>query len=170
MRNGCHFLSGGFASGAGAHNPASPRFIQTDNQDFQRNIEITSVELMYTSSAIGSTNISGDCVFFVLARSEQAATPEAGWSAYNAQYGLRLDDPDIIAWGMMSALTGTSVIMSPHRIVPTNMWVNAWSVTAAHALTEVENSIGYAINMEMREESGTIGLLQTTISVAAQEN
>lgn len=170
MRQGEHFLADGFTSGGHAANPTTPRFINTDNMDFQKNMEITNVELMYTAPEVGGKDFSGDAVFFVLARTEEGATPQAGFSVSNFAYGLRMNDPDIIAWGVCQPLFGTKVIMSPHRLVPNDMWVNAWSQTAANGIAPVANSIGYAINMKMIDQSGTAGLLQTTLSVAAQEN
>jgi hypothetical protein len=169
MRSGYHFIADGFSQ-YNAHNPSNPRFIQTDNMDFEKNMEITSVELMYTAAETGNADVSNDSIFFVLARSEEGATPRSASDTFNPQYGLRMNDPDIIAWGFMEPNQPPQVILSPHRLVPTDMWVNAWSLSNAAALITVQNSIGYAINMRMRDLSGTEGLLQTTLSVAAQEN
>lgn len=169
MRSGCHFIADGFTP-SGWSNPSQPRFIQTDNMDFQKNMQIDSVELIYTAPEIGSKDASNDIVFFVLSRTLEGATPQAGFSVSNSSYGLRMNDPDIIAWGLLDPSMGPQVILSPHRLVPTNMWVNCWSLSNAHSLTPPANAIGYAINMEMIDQSGTAGLLQTTLSVAAQEN
>jgi len=169
MRQGRHFLADGITE---THDPSTPVFIQTDNMDFQKNMEITDVQIMYASAEPGNKDFSNDIIMFVLARTEEAATPQAivGTSSRLPTMGLRFNDPDIIAWGTLDAEQGAKVIVSPYNIVPTNMWVNAWSLSNAHALDPVSNAIGYAIWMRMKKQSGTEGLLQTTLNVAAQEN
>lgn len=169
MRAGRHFLADGFTeqwvpSGG-------PRFIQTDNMDFQRNIEIERVDIMYTAPEGGQKDFSGDVIFFVLGRTEESATPQAITPNVRiGNFGLRMNDPDIIAWGTLNPQSGSKVILSPYNIVPTNMWVNAWSLTNAHSLDSPSNDMGYAIWMKIKNQSGTEGLLQTTLNVAAQQN
>lgn len=148
-----------------------PRFIQTDNMDFQKNLEIERVDIMYTSPEGGNSDFSNDAIFFVLGRTEESATPQAITPNVRiGNFGLRMNDPDIIAWGIISPQFGSKVILSPYNIVPTNMWVNAWSLSAAHALTSPANDMGYAIWMRIKNQSGTEGLLQTTLQIAAVEN
>ena len=168
MRQGKHFIADGFRDD-NLRNPAAPRRINMENGNYKSNMKITDVQIMYTAAESGEVDVSNSTVFFVLSRTEQGATPLAGNTQSSRSYGLRFQDPDCIAWGILDQRIH-QVILSPYNIVPQDMFVNCWSFTSGGDFIPNQNAMGYAITMEMEKSSATEALLQTVNSVAQNRN
>jgi hypothetical protein len=165
MEKGIHTIRSGITE---EDNPAAPRKYSLDNGDYQTNMKIMSVELMYAenddSGAGNSDRFNASTVFFTIATSAAGATPFASTDSpeeYGAQFAHRFSDSRQICWGTMTASGGTTinVILDSDNIIPGDLYVNAWSTTSGGSLTQVANSIGFVIKMKQVKSSGDKALL-----------
>lgn len=163
MRNGVHTIRSGFTE---EHNPTVPRKYSLDNGDYDVNMVIESVELIYaenTDTGGNQDKIDGSTVFFVIGTTPLGATPFAITTSpdeFGANYALRISDSRQIAWGTLAGNPDLrQVILDPENIVPNDLYVNAWSLSTGGSIEPVANAIGYIIKMRQVKSSGNQALL-----------
>ena len=170
MRGGRHTVSDGFSE-SGWTNPTVPRHYNMDNGEFDSNMIIDSVEIIFTATQSAQLDFGASPVFFVVARTEDGATPINISTESVEAYGLRLNDPNIIAWGLLNAGDGGSMmILDSGSILPQDMYVNAWSRDPGGSIVPPAVSLGYMIKMTRIKQSGTEALLQSTISAIYEQD
>jgi hypothetical protein len=165
MRNGLHTIRSGFTE---VHNPSTPREYNLENGDYQKNMKIRSVEIMFaeTDDAGGNQDrVAASAVLFTIATSSAGATPTATTTSeqeYGSQYSHRFSDSRQICWGMLQGSGGLfqpQIILDPDHIIPGDLFVNAWSISTGGSLEPVANAIGFVIKMEQINSSGNESLL-----------
>jgi len=165
MEKGIHTIRSGFTE---EHNPSAPRKYSLDNGDYRKNMQITSVELMYAenddSGGGNSDRFAAGTVFFTIGTSAQGATPFADTQSpteYGSQFAHRFSDSRQLCWGTLTASGGETinVILDPDNIIPGDLYVNAWSTSSGGSLSNVANAIGFVIKMKQVTSSGDKALL-----------
>lgn len=163
MRNGVHTIRSGFTE---EHNPTAPRKYSLDNGNYDVNMQIESIELIYSENTDTGGNqdkIDGATVFFTVATSAAGATPIASTDSpleFGANYALRLSDSRQIAWGTLAGNPDLrQVILDDENIIPNDLYVNAWSLSSGGSIVPVANAIGYIIKMRQVKSTGNKALL-----------
>ena len=162
MRKGLHTIRSGFTA---TQNPMAPRRYSLDNGDFEKNMKIRSVELMYATTGPSGGNqdrVDASAVLFTIATSETGAIPttsSASPDEYNTQLSHRFSDSRQICWGLLEENVGTQIILDPDHIIPGDLYVNAWSISNGGGVTTLANAIGFVIKMEQIKSSGNEALL-----------
>lgn len=161
MIRGIHTIRGQFDDG---DSPAAARQYNLDNGQFDLNMKITQVELIptfndHTGSAMNDP--SSDTMFFVISTSESGAIPAVTTPGMSGtDFGLRLNDGAQIAWGYVSAGYGyQKVVLDPNHIIPSDLYVNAWSINSSGAITTLSQDLGFMIVMKQVKSSGDEALL-----------
>jgi len=164
MEKGIHTIRSGFTEEC---NPAAPRRYTLDNGNFETNMQIMSVELMYAENDDAGGNqdrLNASTVFFTIATSAAGATPTASTESpeeYGSQFSHRFNDSRQICWGTMVASGGVTinVVLDDDNIIPGDIYVNAWSTSTGGSLNPVANAIGFIIKMKQVTSSGNKALL-----------
>ena len=75
MQRGRHTIRSGFTE---THNAMAPRKYSLDNGDFEKNMKISSLDLMFAETDDAGSNqdrVAAGAIFFVIATSEAGAIP-----------------------------------------------------------------------------------------------
>tara|TARA_R100000808_G_C2143717_1_gene151495 strand:+ start:1589 stop:2107 length:519 start_codon:yes stop_codon:yes gene_type:complete len=163
MRKGVHTIRSGITS---VHNPTVPRRYSLDNGDFEVNMKIESVDFFpIGNDRTGAANDdwSNTTVWFVLSTSSAGGVPTSSTVSeqeYGATFNLRPSDSAQIAWGMMGG-NGPFIhcFLDPDNIIPEDLYVNAWSVSAGGSIAPVFQNVGFIIRMKQVKSSGSEALL-----------
>lgn len=158
MRKGIHTIRDGFVAN---HNPTIPRRYTLDNGNYEENMRVDSVEIIWTKGRYTSPldNLSGKPIFFVLATNELSAIPNNLTSDSYDAFALRMDDSGIIAFGVLDGVGINDVILDSDHIIPQDLYVNCWSVSSAGALDSIDNPLGFIVKMRQVKQSGAEALL-----------
>lgn len=165
MRNGIHTIRSGFTA---QHSPTAPRRYSLDNGDFEKNMVIESVELIFAENQnVGGNQdrVSANAVYFTIATSELGATPTSSTTSpeeYGSQFALRLSDSRQVCWGVMQGSGGLfqpQIILDSDVIIPGDIYVNAWSTGSGGSIDILANSIGFIIKMRQVKNTGNQALL-----------
>jgi len=164
MEKGIHTIRSGFTE---LHNPSAPRRYSLDNGNYETNMQIMSVELMYAENDDAGGNqdrLNASTVFFTIATSAAGATPTASTESpteYGSQFSHRFNDSRQLCWGTMVASGGETinVVLDDDNIIPGDLYVNAWSTSTGGSLDSVANAIGFIIKMKQVKSSGNKALL-----------
>tara|TARA_Y100001963_G_scaffold145210_1_gene218494 strand:+ start:80 stop:604 length:525 start_codon:yes stop_codon:yes gene_type:complete len=165
MRKGLHTIRSGFTD---LHNPTVPREYNLDNGDFEKNMKIRSVEIMFATTATSGGNqdrVAAGAVLFTVATSSAGAVPTsstASPSEYDAQLSHRFSDSRQICWGILQGSGGLfqpQIIIDPDHIIPGDLYVNAWSISSGGSIEPIANPIGFVIKMEQVTSTGNEALL-----------
>lgn len=167
MKRGCHQITGSFSE---AHSPLSPRKYILDNGDYELNMMIESVEIIPTNNQATQPDIGNQSLFFVVATSEAGAIPVNTFTlGETTAYSMRMNDSRQIAWGFICTGNNIETILTPDRIIPGDIYVNAWSVAADGSLGQLTFEVGYLITMKQVKNTGAQGLLEAVVEYS-QEN
>lgn len=165
MQKGRHTIRSGFTD---THFATSPRKYSLDNGDFEKNMKIESLDLMFATTETSGGNqdrVAAGAVFFVIATSEAGAIPTTDTISpdeYDAQLSLRFSDNRQIAWGILQGSGGLfqpQVIIDPDHIIPGDIYVNAWSISTGGSFANLHNPIAFMIKMNQIKSSGNEALL-----------
>ena len=162
MEKGMHTIRSGWTEEA-----FGPRKYTLDNGDYDVNMQIVDVQLMYAENDDAGGNqdrFNASTVFFCIATSEAGATPTATTESpleYGAQFGHRFNDSRQICWGTLSASGGVTIntILDPDNIIPNDLYVNVWSTSSGGSLIPPANAVGFIIKMKQVKSSGNKALL-----------
>lgn len=123
-------------------------------------MKILSVEIMAGVDP-GQLDMGNSRVFFVISTTEQGAIPQAlvGASIEEEQYQFRFNDDAQIAWGAISPQYGTEIIVDPGHIIPSDLYVNAWTVTTGGSANPLLCPVSYMITMGQVDSTGAEALL-----------
>lgn len=144
-----------------AHNPLKPVQFNLDNGDFEKNMRIESIDVMFMSvdRVTNNKDIGSDAHFVCLSTTEAGATPINQETVNNRPYANRGCDRENIGWGLMDN-HGAQTILDPHNIVVGDLWLNAWSIGAAKDPEDLQQDIFVLITMTQVEQSGNEALLE----------
>ena len=165
MQRGRHTIRSGFTD---THSFAAPRKYSLDNGDFEKNMKIASLDLMFSTTVTSGGNqdrVASPAVFFVIATSEAGAIPTTDTFSpdeYDAQLSLRFSDNRQIAWGLLQGSGGIfqpQIIVDPDHIIPNDIYVNAWSISSGGSASTLANPIAFMIKMDQVTSSGNEALL-----------
>lgn len=165
MLRGRHTIRSGFTD---THLATVPRKYSLDNGDFEKNMKIESLDLMFATTETSGGNqdrVAAGAIFFVIATSEAGAIPTATTSSpdeYDAQLSLRFSDSRQIAWGLLQGSGGLhlpQIIIDPDHIIPNDIYVNAWSISSGGSFANLHNPIAFMIKMNQVTSSGNEALL-----------
>lgn len=165
MQLGRHTIRSGFTD---THLATVPRKYSLDNGDFEKNMKIESVDLMFATTATSGGNqdrVAAGAVFFVIATSEAGAIPTLTTSSpdeVDAQLSLRFSDNRQIAWGILQGSGGIfqpQIVIDPDHIIPNDIYVNAWSISTGGSFDTLANPIAFMIKMNQVTSSGNQALL-----------
>lgn len=165
MRKGLHTIRSGFTA---THNPTAPREYNLDNGDFEKNMKIRSVEIMFATTATSGGNqdkLAAGAVFFTIATSSAGAVPTASTASpdeYDAQFSHRFSDSRQICWGILQGSGGIfqpQIVLDPDHIIPGDLYVNVWSISSGGSIDSIANPIGFVIKMEQVKSTGNEALL-----------
>ena len=165
MQKGRHTIRSGFTD---THLFNAPRKYTLDNGDFEKNMKIESLDLMFGTTETSGGNqdrVGASAIFFVIATSEAGAIPTTGTFSpdeYDAQLSLRFSDNRQIAWGILQGSGGLfqpQIVIDPDHIIPGDIYVNAWSISSGGSATTLANPIAFMIKMNQIKSSGNEALL-----------
>jgi len=164
MRNGKHVVRGGFSElyDIAGTTPDLPRRIPLQNGSFENNFRIASLDLMpiSTNRTGGNQNeLDNNAVFFQMSVTPNGCLPTAGTTENHDSFCLRMDDPALIAWGVVSGSQNTFVQYLDDVLID-DVYITAWSLTNAGTIRQgCEYGIGYRITFEEVKNSGAQGIV-----------
>ena len=158
MKNGKHQIRWQF--NCLTHDVTKPVQFNLDNGDFEKNMRIESIEVMFMSTdrTTNNVDISNTVHFVALATTERGATPISSTSVNNRPYANRGCDRSAIAWGLMDDEVHHT-ILDPHNIVSGDLWLNAWTLGSAKDPSELKQDIFVLITMSQVTQTGNEALL-----------
>lgn len=165
MRKGLHTIRSGFTD---QDNPTVAREYNLDNGDFEKNMKIRSVEIMFATTATSGGNqdrVAAGAVLFTVSTTALGAVPTSSTASpleYDAQLSHRFSDSRQICWGILQGSGGIfqpQIIIDPDHIIPGDLYVNAWSISTGGSIEPVANPIGFVIKMEQVTSTGNEALL-----------
>lgn len=158
MKKGKHQIRWQFNSLT--HDVTKPVQFNLDNGDFETNMRIESIEIMFMSvdRTTNNQNLSNDAHFVALATTERGATPISSTSVNNRPYANRGCDRSAIGWGLATD-DFAQTILDPHNIVSGDLWLNAWAIGPAKDPSELQQDIFVLITMEQVKQTGSEALL-----------
>jgi hypothetical protein len=157
MLKGIHTLRNGFSTSWPAN---VPRKYSLDNGNYELNMRILNIDIMAGVDP-GQLDMGNSRILFVVATTSEGATPQAlvGSSEEEESFQFRFNDDSQIAWGTISAQYGTEIIVDPGHIIPSDLYVNAWTMTTGGSPNPLLCPIGYIITMGQVDNSGAEALL-----------
>jgi hypothetical protein len=162
MKNGIHTIRSGFTD---EHNPTVPRRYSLDNANFELNMMIDSVEIMYQTTVTTGGNqdrVSNSAILFTIATSSVGAVPTSTTASpeeYDAQLAHRFSDSRQICWGMLEDDFNQQIVLDSEVIIPGDLYVNAWSISTGGSIAPVANPISFMIKMRQVKNTGNQALL-----------
>lgn len=157
MHRGIHTIKSGFSTDWDQFASTARRY-GMDNGDFEVNMRILDVQLM-SGVDPGQLDMGNSTIFFVIATTPEGALPLDGTSKEHQAYQYRFDDNSQVAWGNVEAQFGANSIIDPGHIIPGDIYVNAWMISAGGSATQLTSPISYIITMAQVDNTGAEGLL-----------
>ena len=157
MLKGIHTLRNGFST---SFDNNVPRRYSLDNGNYELNMRILSLDIMAGVDP-GQLDMGNSRVFFVIATTSAGATPQAlvGDSDEEEQFQFRFNDDSQIAWGSISPQFGSHTIVDPGHIIPSDLFVNAWTITTGANPNPLLCPVSYLITMAQVKDTGAEALL-----------
>jgi len=157
MQRGIHTIRSGFST---THNPNNPRRYNLDNGNYERNMIITSINIMAGIDP-GQLDMGNHRLMFVIATDSEGATPHAlvGPSEEEEAFQFRFNDDRQIGWGSISPQYGTEMILDPGHIIPEDLYINAWQLGTGGSPEVLECPISFLITMVSVDNTGAEALL-----------
>ena len=163
MKRGIHTIRSGITDEV---NPSSSRRYSLDNGDFALNLQLTQFEVFpIANSRVGGNmdELSGETVFVTVATTPDGSIPNSGTDQpefYGDVLNLRPSDSAQIAWGILAPARGyVWTLIDPDHIIPSDVWISAWSISSAGTINPVAYDIGFMMRFEQKKNSGAEALL-----------